>query len=56
MGDSKAQTLVGVLRSGLLLLDKTGRCHGEISQVVGVTPLFAHCSHKVSKPENVGKL
>ena len=40
MDDSKAQTLVGVQRSGLLLLDETGRFHGEISQMVGVRPSF----------------
>ena len=38
--DSKAQTLVGVQRSGLLLLEETGHCHGEISQMVGVRPSF----------------
>ena len=40
MDDSKAQTIVGVQQSGLLLLDETGRCHGEISQMVGVWPSF----------------
>ena len=38
--DSKAQTLVGLQRSGLLLLDETGRYHGEISQMVGVRSSF----------------
>ena len=56
--DSKAQTLVGVQRSGLLLLDETGRCHGEISQMVGVRPSFCALLAQglVSKPENVSKL
>ena len=37
-GLMKAHTLVGVQRCGLLLLDETGCCHGEISQMVGVRP------------------
>ena len=57
MDDSKAQTLVGVQRSGLLLLDETGRCHGEISQMVGVRPSFcALLACLVSKLEIVSKL
>ena len=55
--DSKAQTLAGVQQSGLLLLDETGRCHGEISQMVGVGPSFCTLlTCLVSKPENVSKL
>ena len=37
---TQAKTLVGVQQSGLLQLDETGRCHGEISQMVGVWPSF----------------
>ena len=36
MGDAEAQTLVGVQRSVLFLLDESGRCHGKISRIVRV--------------------
>ena len=53
MDDSKAQILVG-----LAARDEMGRCHGEISEMVGVRPSFCAllAYGLVSKPENVSKL